>query len=88
MSSTQLAFSLNTSTKIKTVHLLGSWDNYAGQLPMSKDSSKPGKWKGTFRFGSSTLKPGKRYWYYVCHPPFHPRYLSWYTMVSDEVFSI
>ena len=69
MSSTQLSFSLSTSTKIKTVHLLGSWDNYSGQLPMSKaSSSKPGKWKGTFRFSSSSMKPGKRYWYYVCTP--------------------
>lgn len=65
MSATQLSFTLSTSTKVKTAHLLGSWDNYSGQLPLSKDSSRAGKWKGTFRFGQSTLKPGSRYWYYV-----------------------
>ncbi|KAL9101873.1 MAG: hypothetical protein Q9163_002918 [Psora crenata] len=71
MSSTQLSFTLSTSTKVKTAHLLGSWDNYSGQLPLSKDSSKAGKWKGTFRFGSSTLKPGSRYWYYYIIDGYH-----------------
>lgn len=71
MSSTQLSFTLSTSTKVKTAHLLGSWDNYAGQLPLSKDSSKAGKWKGTFRFGSSTIKPGSRYWYYYIIDGYH-----------------
>lgn len=65
MSATQLSFTLRTSANVKTAHLLGSWDNYAGQLPLSKDPSKAGGWKGTFRFSSSTLKPGQRYWYYV-----------------------
>jgi len=66
MSSVQLSFSLRTSSGVKTVHLLGSWDNYAGQLPLSKDksSSRSGGWKGTFRFQGSTLEPGQRYWYY------------------------
>ena len=69
MSATQLSFTLRTSSNVKTAHLLGSWDNYAGQLPLSKDPSKTGGWKGTFRFSSSTLKPGQRYWYYVSHRP-------------------
>jgi hypothetical protein len=65
---------------VKTVHLLGSWDNYNGQLPLSKDksSSKSG-WKGTFKFQGATLIPGQRYWYYyiidgyhVSHDPGHP----------------
>ncbi|KAI4165846.1 MAG: hypothetical protein LQ342_000277 [Letrouitia transgressa] len=71
MSATQLSFTLRTSSNVKTAHLLGSWDNYAGQLPLSRDSSKPGAWKGTFRFSSSTLKPGKRYWYYYIMDGYH-----------------
>jgi len=62
MSATQLSFALSTSSKTKTVHLLGSWDNYSGQLPLSQKDK--GRWKGTFRFSTSTLKPGSRYWYY------------------------
>jgi hypothetical protein len=67
MSAIQLSFAIRTSSTVKTVHLLGSWDNYAGQLPLAKDkaSSKAGAWKGTFRFQGTTLQPGQRYWYYV-----------------------
>ena len=78
MAAIQLSFSLKTSSSCKTVHLLGNWDNYKGQLPLSKDS-KPGSWKGTFRFQGSTLQQGKRYWYYyiidgykVSHDPGQP----------------
>lgn len=78
MAATQLSFTLRTSSNCKTVHLLGSWDNYNGQLPLSKDS-KPGSWKGTFRFQGSTLRQGQRYWYYyiidgyhVSHDPAQP----------------
>lgn len=64
----QLTFTLRTSSNVRTVHLLGSWDNYKSQLPLSavKDASaKPGSWKGTFRFsGAHALKLGSRYWYY------------------------
>lgn len=69
MAAIQLNFSLRTSANCKTVHLLGSWDNYNGQLPLSKDSAKTGGWKGTFRFQGTTLKQGQRYWYYVCSRP-------------------
>jgi len=81
MSAVQLSFSLRLSAGVKTVHLLGSWDSYVGQLPLSKDksSSKSGSWKGTFRFQGTTLRPGKRYWYYyiidgyhVAHNPSEP----------------
>lgn len=81
MASIQLSFALRTSSGVKTVHLLGSWDNYTGQLPLSKDksSSKSGGWKGTFKFQGATLVPGQRYWYYyiidgyhVSHDPGHP----------------
>ncbi len=73
MASVQLSFSLRTSSSVKTVHLLGSWDNYAGQLPLSKDktSSKSGGWKGTFRFQGATLQPGQRYWYYYIIDGYH-----------------
>ena len=50
MAAIQLNFTLRTSANCKTVHLLGSWDNYNGQLPLSKDANKTGGWKGTFRF--------------------------------------
>ncbi|MCJ1348058.1 hypothetical protein MMC31_006289 [Peltigera leucophlebia] len=71
MSATQLSFTLRTSVNVKTAHLLGSWDNYSGQLPLSKDTSKSGGWKGTFRFSSSILKPGQRYWYYYIMDGYH-----------------
>ncbi|KAF3761039.1 hypothetical protein M406DRAFT_358454 [Cryphonectria parasitica EP155] len=72
MSATQLSFSLRVSSGVKTVHLLGSWDNYVGQLPLSKDkSSSKGTWRGTFRFQSSTLEPGQRYWYYYIIDGYH-----------------
>ncbi|KAK4504055.1 hypothetical protein PRZ48_004970 [Zasmidium cellare] len=71
MASIQLNFTLRTSANCKTVHLLGSWDNYAGQLPLSKDSSKAGGWKGTFRFQGQTLKQGQRYWYYYIIDGYH-----------------
>jgi hypothetical protein len=73
MSAIQLSFSLRVSAGVKTVHLLGSWDNYVGQLPLSKDktSSKSGSWKGTFRFQGSSLEPGQRYWYYYIIDGYH-----------------
>lgn len=73
MASVQLSFALRTSSGVKTVHLLGSWDNYAGQLPLSKDksSSKSGGWKGTFKFQGATLEPGQRYWYYYIIDGYH-----------------
>lgn len=73
MSAIQLSFSLRVSSGVKTVHLLGSWDNYVGQLPLSKDksSSKSGSWKGTFRFQNSTLEAGQRYWYYYIIDGYH-----------------
>jgi hypothetical protein len=71
----QLTFTLRTSPNVRTVHLLGSWDNYKSQLPLSavKDSSaKPGSWKGTFRFqGAHALKLGSRYWYYYIVDGYH-----------------
>jgi hypothetical protein len=73
MSTIQQSFSLRVSSGVKSVHLLGSWDNYQGQLPLSKDksSSKSGSWKGTFRFQNSTLEAGQRYWYYYIVDGYH-----------------
>jgi hypothetical protein len=73
MSATQVSFSLRVSSGVKSVHLLGSWDNYSGQLPLSKDksSSKSGSWKGTFRFQGATLEAGQRYWYYYIIDGYH-----------------
>jgi len=71
MSAIQLNFTLRTSANCKTVHLLGSWDNYSGQLPLSKDAAKAGGWKGTFRFQGATLKQGQRYWYYYIIDGYH-----------------
>ena len=65
MAAVQLNFALRTSSKIKTVHLVGSWDSYGGQLPLSKEPSKPGGWRGTFKFQGGTLRQGQRYWFYV-----------------------
>lgn len=71
MAAIQLSFTLRTSPNCKTVHLVGNWDGYKGQLPLSKDSSKAGAWKGTFRFQGTTLKQGQRYWYYYVMDGYH-----------------
>ncbi|KAF2493871.1 hypothetical protein BU16DRAFT_488647 [Lophium mytilinum] len=71
MAAIQSSFSLRTSANCKTVHLLGSWDNYSGQLPLSKDSKKSGGWVGTFRFQGAQLKQGSRYWYYYIIDGYH-----------------
>lgn len=71
----QLTFTLRTSPNVRTVHLLGSWDGYKSQLPLSAlkdEDAKPGSWKGTFRFqGAHALKLGSRYWYYYIVDGYH-----------------
>lgn len=72
MAAIQLSFSLRTSPNCKTVHLVGSWDNYNGKLPLSKDAAgKAGSWKGTFRFQGATVKQGQRYWYRYIMDGYH-----------------
>jgi len=72
MATLQLSFSLRTTSQCKSVHLLGSWDNYQGQLPLSCTSSKSGAgWTGTFRFTGGTLNQGSRYWYYYIMDGYH-----------------
>merc|ERR1711881_82765 len=68
----QLSFTLRTTAQCKTVHLLGSWDGYQGQLPLARDTSKSaGNWTGTFRFTGGTLQQGQRYWYYYIMDGYH-----------------
>jgi len=71
MAAIQLNFTLRTTAGCKSVHLLGSWDNYQGQLPLSKASSKSGSWTGTFRFQGGTMQQGQRYWYYYIMDGYH-----------------
>lgn len=76
--SVQLTFTVATSSKAHSAHLLGSWDNYKSQLPLSCKGEK-GNWRGTFKIPTSIVKPGSRYWYYyiidgtkVSHDPSTP----------------
>jgi len=72
MATLQLSFTLRTTSQCKSVHLLGSWDNYQGQLPLARDSSKSSaNWTGTFRFTGGTLNQGSRYWYYYIMDGYH-----------------
>jgi hypothetical protein len=71
MAAIQLNFTLRTSANCKTVHLLGSWDGYQGQLPLSKDLKKSGGWTGCFKFNGATLQQGQRYWYYYIIDGYH-----------------
>lgn len=64
MSSLSLGFSIRTSSSCRSVQLLGSWDGYQGPLPLARESSRSGSWKGTFKFPGKTLRSGERYWYY------------------------
>jgi len=71
-SAIQLSFTLRTTPGVRTLHLLGSWDNYQNQLPMSQDPSKSaGGWMGTFRFQPGSLTQGQRYWYYYIMDGYH-----------------
>ncbi|OCL13092.1 hypothetical protein AOQ84DRAFT_128428 [Glonium stellatum] len=71
MAAIQLNFALRTSANCKTVHLVGSWDGYQRQLPLSTDPKKAGGWVGTFKFQGTTLKQGQRYWYYYIMDGYH-----------------
>jgi len=73
MAAIQLNFALRATANVRTVHLIGSWDGYQGQLPLSRDTSskRAGAWTGTFRFQSSVLKQGQRYWFYYMMDGYH-----------------
>lgn len=57
------------------MNVVGSWDHYAAQLPLSRDLKKSGRWSGDFTFPNG--RPGKRYWYYVSN----------YYLVGEGMFS-
>ncbi|KAK8124536.1 GTP-binding protein EsdC [Apiospora kogelbergensis] len=61
MATVQLSFSLRVSSGVKSVHLLGSWDNYVGQLPLSRDKTS----------SKGNLEAGQRYWYYYIIDGYH-----------------
>jgi len=63
MAAIQLSFSLRTTSNVKQVHLIGSWDGYQGQMPLSREKGSS-KWKGTFRFQPNVMQAGQRYWFY------------------------
>ncbi|KAE8367149.1 hypothetical protein BDV27DRAFT_79898 [Aspergillus caelatus] len=79
-STTLMTFLLYTNPQVKSVKLLGSWDNFAKSYPMEHDRRiGPGHWRGCHSFtsiicdgtpkniGSSRsggLKMGGTYWYY------------------------
>jgi len=69
---TQLSFSIRATASCKSVHLVGSWDGYAGQLPLAKaKGSKKDAWTGTFRFNAPVIRDGERYWYYYIIDGYH-----------------
>lgn len=73
-----------TNPQVKSVKLLGSWDNFSKPYLMERDRRVgPGQWKGCHTFAnivcdgspahmiparSGGLKMGGTYWYYVCTP--------------------
>ncbi|GIK04846.1 hypothetical protein Aspvir_008943 [Aspergillus viridinutans] len=79
-STTLMTFLLTTSPSVKSVKLLGSWDNFSKPYAMERDRRVgPGHWRGCHTFtdivcdGSPThqaparsggLKMGGTYWYY------------------------
>jgi len=63
MAAIQLSFSLRTTSNVKQVHLIGSWDGYQGQMPLSREKGSS-KWKGAFRFQQNVMQAGQRYWFY------------------------
>lgn len=74
--------SSSTSSQVKSVKLLGSWDNFSKAYAMEKDKRVGhGQWRGCHSFTdiicdgsprdmssarSGGLKMGGTYWYYVC----------------------
>jgi len=64
MAAIQLNFALRTSANCKTVHLLGSWDNYARRYDMAPSQSCPGTWRLNIKFPETGSSGSKRYWYY------------------------
>lgn len=72
-----------TNPEIRSVKLLGSWDNFSKPYTMERDKRVgPGHWKGCYTFTdimgdgpgdnpqwrTGGLKMGATYWYYVSEP--------------------
>lgn len=64
MSSTSNTFSILVPPHIQSVHLLGSWDNYARRYEMTPSQSSPGTWRLNIKFPETGSSGSKRYWYY------------------------
>ena len=77
---TPLTISRQTPASTRSVHLLGSWDNFTKHYPMERDNRRSrGQWRGCYTFediicdgdGESSpkrsggLKMGSTYYYYV-----------------------
>ncbi|CAI7675777.1 unnamed protein product [Penicillium manginii] len=63
MASIQLKFTLQAPPNVKTIHLVGSWDNYSRQHRLHSEGQE-GLWSGELRSPLSVLQPGHRYGYY------------------------
>ncbi|OOQ87763.1 hypothetical protein PEBR_16425 [Penicillium brasilianum] len=79
-STTLMTFLLTTNPEIRSVKLLGSWDNFSKAYPMERDRRVgPGQWRGCHTFTdiigdgppgdksqwrTGGLKMGATYWYY------------------------
>jgi hypothetical protein len=77
-----LIFNSHTPPAVRSVRLLGSWDNFTTEYPMERDPRMgTGHWRGCHTFKNITcdgearatgpsrqggLKMGGKYWYYVC----------------------
>ena len=74
---------------MRSVRLIGSWDNFSTSYPMERDSRRDrGQWKGCYAFSNITcdddsgvgpardggLKMGNTYHYYVSPPPPNTQY--------------
>ncbi|KAJ5161912.1 hypothetical protein N7492_007304 [Penicillium capsulatum] len=79
ISTTLMTFLLTTNPDVRSVHLLGSWDNFSKPYAMERDKRVgPGHWRGchtftdimadapndTAQWRSGGLKMGATYWYY------------------------
>ncbi|KAJ5673466.1 hypothetical protein N7507_002593 [Penicillium longicatenatum] len=77
-STTLMTFLLTTNSEVRSVKLLGSWDNFSKSYAMERDRrAGPGHWKGCHTFTdimgdgpdknqwrTGGLKMGATYWYY------------------------
>jgi len=75
-------FFRRTSSSTQSVHLIGSWDNFAKRYSMERDIRRSSnQWRGCYKFDhiindgesgpshkrSGGLKMGSTYYYYVCY---------------------